>query len=129
MIAGNEFLLCAFRCIQRANQPIILTGFQALNKLLGRDVYSSHMQLGGPRVMGVNGISHHTVDDDLEGIRCILRWLSYTPPVLGATPLPLPTSDPIDRTIAYCPGECEKLDPRKAIAGDWPVIFTVQNVL
>ena len=38
------------RCIQRADQPIILTGYSALNKLLGRDVYSSHMQLGGPKV-------------------------------------------------------------------------------
>ncbi|GMH43409.1 hypothetical protein BSKO_11331 [Bryopsis sp. KO-2023] len=105
------------RCIQRTDQPIILTGFQALNKLLGREVYSSHMQLGGPRVMGVNGVSHHTVDDDLEGVRCILRWLSYAPPVLGAAPLPLPTSDPIMRSIAYSPTETEKLDPRKAIAG------------
>ncbi len=41
-------LLC--RCIQRADQPIILTGYAALNKLLGREVYTSHMQLGGPKV-------------------------------------------------------------------------------
>lgn len=33
------------RCIQRKDQPIILTGFAALNKLLGREVYTSHMQL------------------------------------------------------------------------------------
>ena len=39
------------RCIQRADQPIILTGYSALNKLLGRDVYSSHLQLGGPKVL------------------------------------------------------------------------------
>ncbi len=39
------------RCIQRADQPIILTGYAALNKLLGREVYTSHMQLGGPKVM------------------------------------------------------------------------------
>ena len=39
------------RCIQRADQPIILTGFSALNKLLGREVYSSQMQLGGPKVI------------------------------------------------------------------------------
>ena len=38
------------RCIQRADQPIILTGYAALNKLLGREVYTSHMQLGGPKV-------------------------------------------------------------------------------
>ncbi len=39
------------RCIQRADQPIILTGYAALNKLLGREVYTSHMQLGGPKVI------------------------------------------------------------------------------
>ena len=32
-------------------------------------VYTSHMQLGGPRVMGENGVSHLTVADDLEGAR------------------------------------------------------------
>ncbi len=49
------------RCVQRADQPIILTGYAALNKVLGRQVYTSHMQLGGHRVMGVNGVSHHVV--------------------------------------------------------------------
>ena len=38
------------RCILRADQPIILTGYAALNKLLGREVYTSHNQLGGPKV-------------------------------------------------------------------------------
>ena len=38
------------RCIQRRDQPIILTGYAALNKLLGREVYSSQLQLGGPKV-------------------------------------------------------------------------------
>jgi len=57
------------RCVQRADQPIILTGYAALNKVLGRQVYTSHMQLGGPRVMGVNGVSHHVVTDDLEGVK------------------------------------------------------------
>ena len=37
--------------MQRVDQPIILTGYAALNKLLGREVYTSHMQLGGPKVL------------------------------------------------------------------------------
>jgi acetyl-CoA carboxylase/biotin carboxylase 1 len=57
------------RCVQRVDQPIILTGYAALNKVLGRQVYTSHMQLGGPRVMGHNGVSHHVVTDDLEGVK------------------------------------------------------------
>lgn len=75
------------------------------------------MQLGGPRVMGVNGVSHHTVDDDLEGVKVILRWLSYAPPQLGAEPPVLPSSDPVDRSVLYLPAAHEKLDPRAAIAG------------
>lgn len=38
------------RVVQRADQPVILTGYAALNKLLGREVYTSHLQLGGPKV-------------------------------------------------------------------------------
>ena len=46
---GSDYFVLS-RCIQRADQPIILTGYAALNKLLGREVYTSHMQLGGPKV-------------------------------------------------------------------------------
>lgn len=38
------------RTIQMKNGPIILTGYSALNKLLGREVYTSQDQLGGPQV-------------------------------------------------------------------------------
>lgn len=105
------------RCIQRSDQPIILTGYAALNKLLGREVYTSHMQLGGPKVMGANGVSHHVVEDDLAGVLCMLRWLSYTAARTGEAPPRLPSSDPDTRLVAYAPGDTEKLDARKAIAG------------
>lgn len=42
------------RVIQMKQGPIILTGFSALNKLLGRDVYTSQDQLGGPQIMYPN---------------------------------------------------------------------------
>lgn len=105
------------RCVQRADQPIILTGYNALNKVLGRQVYTSQMQLGGPRVMGENGVSHYIVNDDLEGVKVILRWLSYCPPQLGAEPPLLPTNDSVDRPVGYSPASHEKLDPRAAISG------------
>lgn len=105
------------RCIQRADQPIILTGYSALNKLLGRDVYSSHLQLGGPKVMGVNGVSHQVVPDDLAGVAAVLRWLSYVPPSTSAIAPLLPSRDPEARLIQYAPAAGEKLDPRAAIAG------------
>lgn len=107
------------RCVQRDDQPIILTGYAALNKLLGRDVYTSQNQLGGPRVMGTNGVSHHIVEDDLAGVLCVLNWLSYTAPRIGDSLPELSTSDPPTRTVEYAPTEpIGKLDARAAIAGE-----------
>ena len=47
---------------------MILTGFQALNKLLGKAVYTSQDQLGGQQIMVPNGVTHLGVDDDYEGV-------------------------------------------------------------
>jgi acetyl-CoA carboxylase/biotin carboxylase 1 len=56
------------RTIQKAsNAPILLTGFKALNKLIGKDVYSSNLQLGGINIMHSNGVTHSVVSNDLEG--------------------------------------------------------------
>ncbi|KAG2305142.1 hypothetical protein Bca52824_033793 [Brassica carinata] len=112
---GAYLARLGMRCIQRVDQPIILTGFSTLNKLLGREVYSSHMQLGGPKIMGTNGVVHLTVSDDLEGVSAILNWLSYVPAYVGG-PLPLLTPlDPPERTVEYVPEK--SCDPRAAIAG------------
>ncbi|POO04043.1 Pyruvate carboxylase [Trema orientale] len=112
---GAYLARLGMRCIQRLDQPIILTGFSALNKLLGREVYSSHMQLGGPKIMATNGVVHLTVSDDLEGISAILKWLSYVPPYVGG-PLPIsPSLDPPERPVEYFPENA--CDPRAAISG------------
>jgi len=105
------------RCIQRKDQPIILTGFAALNKLLGREVYTSHMQLGGPKIMGTNGVSHHIVHDDLEGVTRVLEWISYIPSRTGEQVPRILTSDNVSRKVAYKPADGEKLNPRFAIEG------------
>ncbi len=56
------------RTIQKTSSaPILLTGFKALNKLIGRDVYSSNLQLGGPKIMHTNGVSHQVVGNDYDG--------------------------------------------------------------
>ncbi|KAM9886306.1 hypothetical protein OXX79_014280, partial [Metschnikowia pulcherrima] len=67
------------RAIQIEGQPIILTGAPAINKLLGREVYSSNLQLGGTQVMYNNGVSHMTASDDLAGVEKIMEWMSYIP--------------------------------------------------
>ena len=52
--------------IQHAEAPMILTGASALNKVLGREVYSRNAQIGGPRGDGRNGVSHLIVQDDVR---------------------------------------------------------------
>ncbi|XP_060973718.1 acetyl-CoA carboxylase 1-like isoform X1 [Cannabis sativa] len=112
---GAYLARLGMRCIQRLDQPIILTGFSALNTLLGREVYSSHMQLGGPKIMATNGVVHLTVSDDLEGVSAILKWLSYVPSYVGG-PLPItPSLDPPERLVEYFPEN--SCDPRAAIRG------------
>jgi len=104
------------RAVQVEGQPIILTGAPALNKVLGREVYTSNLQLGGTQIMHKNGVSHLTAGSDLEGAQHILQWLSYVPAVKGR-PLPvLDTIDPWDREIGYKPPK-GPYDPRWFIAG------------
>jgi acetyl-CoA carboxylase / biotin carboxylase 1 len=104
------------RAVQVEGQPIILTGAPALNKVLGREVYTSNLQLGGTQIMHKNGVSHLTASSDLEGTQHILEWLSYIPEVKGK-PLPvLETPDSWDRDISYKPPK-GPYDPRWFIAG------------
>ena len=70
------------RVIQRKNDaPIILTGYKALNCLLGDNLYLSNDQLGGNKIMGPNGISHRMANNDYDGIKEIQLWLDllYSP--------------------------------------------------
>lgn len=92
------------RAIQIEGQPIILTGASAINNLLGREVYSSNLQLGGTQIMYKNGISHLTAQNDLEGVAHIVKWMSFVPDRRNA---PVPIShvhgDSWDRDIEYTP--------------------------
>ncbi|TNY18634.1 acetyl-CoA carboxylase [Rhodotorula diobovata] len=104
------------RAVQVEGQPIILTGAGALNKVLGREVYSSNLQLGGTQIMYKNGVSHLTAANDLEGVLSIVQWLSFVPESRGA-PLPiLPSVDSWDRPIEYTPIK-GAYDPRWFLAG------------
>lgn len=104
------------RTIQVENSHIILTGAGALNKVLGREVYTSNNQLGGIQIMHNNGVSHATVFDDFEGVYTILQWLSYMPKCMSS-PVPILTpKDPIDRQIDFVPTKAP-YDPRWMLAG------------
>ncbi|KAL2005413.1 hypothetical protein VTN00DRAFT_2624 [Thermoascus crustaceus] len=105
------------RAIQVEGQPIILTGAPAINKLLGREVYTSNLQLGGTQIMYRNGVSHMTANDDFEGVQKIVEWLSFVPDKKDA-PVPIrPWSDTWDRDIGYYPPAKQTYDVRWLIAG------------
>lgn len=106
------------RVVQIENSAIILTGASALNKLLGREVYTSNTQLGGVQIMYNNGVTHKTERNDVEGVRRLLTWLSYIPKYKGASlPVINLANDPIDRTVDYHPVQNQVYDPRWLIAG------------
>lgn len=104
------------RVIQLEPSHIILTGAGALNKLLGREVYTSNNQLGGIQIMYDNGVSHVIVHDDLEGCYTMLRWLSYMPKVKGGDLPIIESIDPYERDVVFTPTKAP-YDPRWLLAG------------
>ena len=91
------------RAIQIEGQPIILTGAPALNKVLGREVYTSNLQLGGTQIMYKNGVSHMTANDDFQGVEKIVEWMSFVPDKKHQ-PVPVsPSADTWDRDITFYP--------------------------
>jgi len=106
----------AQRVIQMQNGPMILTGYSALNKLLGKEVYVSQDQLGGPQIMLPNGVAHQLASDDQDGVEKILRWLSYVPRVASEQVAIAPASDPVERDVVYTPPNTP-YDPRNMLAG------------
>lgn len=106
------------RAIQIEGKPMLLTGKDAINKVLGREVYSSNLQLGGTQIMYNNGVSHLVGKNDYEGIAQIMRWLSYIPERRDA-PIPVVPSphDPWDRDVDYYPTRELQHDVRWMIEG------------
>lgn len=105
------------RAIQIEGQPIILTGAPAINKLLGREVYTSNLQLGGTQIMYRNGVSHLTASDDFEGVSKIIEWLAYVPDRKGQPVPVIPTADTWDRDITFLPPQKNTYDVRWLIGG------------
>jgi len=104
------------RVIQMKQGPIILTGFSALNKLLGKEVYTSNDQLGGPQIMEPNGVAHDIVEDDQAGVTSIMKWLSFVPKNVGALPACRESADPVDRPVEWRPTPTP-YDPRLMFTG------------
>ncbi|KAH8197052.1 hypothetical protein TruAng_008803 [Truncatella angustata] len=105
------------RAVQIEGQPIILTGAGALNNLLGREVYTSNLQLGGTQIMYRNGVSHMTANDDFAGVSKIVDWLSFVPAQRNL-PVPItPSVDTWDRECIFTPPGKAPYDVRWLIGG------------
>jgi acetyl-CoA carboxylase/biotin carboxylase 1 len=104
------------RIIQKNEGPMLLTGFGALNKLLGRNVYNSNDQLGGPQVMYPNGCSHEIVQDDQEGVSSIIQWLSFVPKTTDNITPVRESADPVNRKVEWRPTPTP-YDPRHMLTG------------
>jgi len=104
------------RIIQMTQGPMLLTGYSALNKLLGREVYTSQDQLGGPQVMVPNGVTHEQVEDDQQGVASIMKWLSFVPKHVGALPASRKAADPVNREVTWRP-TTTPYDPRLMMTG------------
>lgn len=106
------------RAVQIVGQPIILTGSMALNNLLGREVYTSNLQLGGTQIMHRNGVSHLTANDDFAGVSQIVEWMSFVPARRdGRLPISPSVLDPWDRDVTYTPPQRATYDVRWMIGG------------
>lgn len=103
--------------VQIEGQPIILTGAPALNNLLGREVYTSNLQLGGTQIMYRNGVSHMTAEDDFAGVSRIVEWLSFVPEKRNSPVALSPIVDEWERDIAYFPPQRQPYDVRWMING------------
>jgi len=81
------------RIVQRRDSAIILTGYQALNKVIGNNLYESNLQLGGPQIMGANGISQKIVDTTGEGFAYLKTMLCFILAPVMPAPRALPAQD------------------------------------
>ncbi|XP_013176189.1 PREDICTED: acetyl-CoA carboxylase [Papilio xuthus] len=114
---GSYVVRLGHRVIQVESSYIILTGYAALNKVLGRAVYASNNQLGGVQIMHNNGVTHAVAPTDLDAVRTALRWLSYVPKdKLSMVPI-MRCADPIDRPVEWVPPRSAH-DPRLMLTGD-----------
>ncbi len=108
------------RVIQNTvGSPIILTGYKALNTLMGDDLYISNEQLGGGGVMYPNGVTHILCPNHLDSVKSALKWLSYVPSTKHACipKVDITGLDIVDRPIGFSPSPGQPYNPRSLIAG------------
>ena len=114
---GSYLVRLGQRTIQVEDKPIILTGASAINKVLGTDIYTSNLQIGGTQIMYKNGIAHLTASDDMKAIEKVMTWLSYVPAKRDMSPPLLETMDRWDRDVEFKPAKQVPYEARWLIEG------------
>jgi len=93
------------RIVQRSDSSILLTGYQSINKVLGKELYESNIQLGGPNIMANNGIAHKIVDTTVDGIEYIKQLIFYNSSRISNTLVP-----PVIESIVDARSLCETME-------------------
>jgi acetyl-CoA carboxylase/biotin carboxylase 1 len=86
---------------------------------MGREIYTTNDQLGGPMIMYPNGVSHQLAETHHDAVTRALEWLSFVPAVKGG-PLPLrciDAVDPVERAVQFAPQKGLTYDPRLLFCG------------
>ncbi|CAI2195418.1 14818_t:CDS:2, partial [Funneliformis geosporum] len=92
----GAYLVRLGQCIiKNEGQHVILTGSPALNKELGREVYTGNLQLGGTQIMLKNRVSHLTAQNDYKGYAMSFLRSSRNSIFMN--------SDTLDRDVNYVP--------------------------
>jgi acetyl-CoA carboxylase / biotin carboxylase 1 len=86
---------------------------------MGREIYTTNDQLGGPMIMFPNGVSHLLADTHMESVTKALNWLAFVPSKKGG-PLSIRDIsgyDSIERMIEFTPPKGLTYDPRLLFNG------------
>lgn len=86
---------------------------------MGREIYTTNDQLGGPMIMFPNGVSHLLADTHFDSVKKAISWLSFVPAMKGY-PLPIRDLSPIDsisRVVEFAPSKGLPYDPRHLLTG------------
>jgi acetyl-CoA carboxylase/biotin carboxylase 1 len=84
---------------------------------MGREIYTTNDQLGGPMIMFPNGVSHQLAETHHDAVTRALEWLAFVPAVKDG-PLPrLENGDTVERDVQFTPEKGLTYDPRLLFCG------------
>lgn len=108
------------RTIQVDSSCIILTGNKALNKVLGREVYTSNTQLGGKQIMHNNGVTHSIARSDEAAMLTAIKWMSFSPAKIDKFSFNYVPGiiDPIERDVTWTPQKGIPYNPSFLFTGE-----------